>query len=536
MLVILLLLTALSVVIAMTESVALRPSAFSATHPTSPAPESGPLDGAIPAFFQANTGQVDEEVKYLAVGPSYGFFLTRDAATYVFTAGDESSRRLALRLNFIGADTEGGPIPVGDSPTKVNYLRGDDPAAWRQDLPTFSGVGWESLYPGIDLAFNGADRKVKYEFIVAPGADYHTIRLGYEGADRLRLDAAGELVIGTSLGDIRDERPHIWQETDGRRRPIEGGFVVDGHEVGFWVGRYDPDLPLIIDPGLSFSTFVGGSSHDYGTDLLAVEAGGHTYITGYANSPDFPTTSGAYETTSSGGLDAFVFKLTPDGSGMVYSTFLGGSGNDRGTSLSVDASGTVFVGGYTDSADFPTTAGVPATTISVGPDAFIARLDPTGANLDYATYLGGSGADYGQALGLDSAGNVYIAGRTNSTDLPTVPGSYNMAINGGTDVFIAKLDAGGAVFDYLTYLGGTSGDLPYGLAVDSNGEVRLTGHTLSVNFPVVGAYDGGYNGFGDVFVTHIQPDGSGLSYSTYIGGSGSDYGREIVIGPGANRT
>ncbi len=413
LLIVLLLLTTLMAVLSMMESAVAPPAAFSALQPTSPAPELSPLDRAIPAFFQANSGQVDEDVEYFAVGSGYGFFLTRDAATYAFTAGDESAQRLALRLTFVGADTERGPRPIGDLATKVSYLRGNDPAGWRQALPTFSGVGWESLYPGIDIAFNGADRKVKYEFTVAPGADYQVIRLGYEGADRLRLDASGELIIETPLGDIRDERPYIWQEAGGRRRRIQGGgLIVDGNEVGFWVGRYDPDLPLVIDPGLSFSTFVGGSSHDYGTDLLAVDAGGYVYITGYAKSPDFPMTSGAYETTNSGGFDAFVFKLAPDGSGLVYSTFLGGSGDDRGTSLVVDASGTVFVGGYTSSADFPTTAGVPATTISTGPDAFIARLDPTGANLDYATYLGARArTTAARSVSTRRATSIWSAGR-----------------------------------------------------------------------------------------------------------------------------
>ncbi len=422
-------------------------------------------------------------------------------------------------------------------PGKANYFLGNDPTKWRTNVPTYARVHYQDLYPGIDLIYYGNQRQLEYDLVVRPGADPSRIRLGVQGADTLDVDAQGDLVLHTAGGDIRQRKPAAYQEIDGMRQEISGGYVLKGsHTVGFEVGAYDASRPLVIDPVLFYSTYLGGSSDDFGSGI-AVDSSGDAYVTGYTLSTDFPTTVGAFQTThaADGGLDdGFVTKLNPTGAALVYSTYLGGSSDDFGFGIAVDSSGDVYVTGYTLSTAFPTTVGAFQMTNAGGYDGFVTKLNPTGAALVYSTYLGGSSDDFGRGIAVDAAGSAYVTGYTYSTAFPTTVGAFqttHAADSGRNDAFVTKLNPTGAGLVYSTYLGGNSFDVGLGIAVDALGSAYVTGGTQSTNFPTTTrAFQTTFGGgVVDGFVTKLNPAGSMLDYSTYLGGTGLDTGFGIAV-------
>jgi hypothetical protein len=397
------------------------------------------------------------------------------------------------------------------------------------------------VYPGIDLVFRGTREALEYDFLLAPGADPGAIALRFQGAEDLSIDPHGDLVITTAVGELVHRAPVIYQEVGGDRREVSGAYRLDGDRVGFALGPYDPARPLIIDPVvLAYSTLLGGSDFDGGRSI-AVDLYGHAYVTGFTESPDFPTTAGAFDRTHNGEADAFVTKLTPNGAALTYSTFLGGSGTDQGLGIAVDGAGAAYVTGFTDDADidFPTTPGAFDRTHQAGPDdAFVSKLTPTGAALAYSTFLGGSGTDQGSGIAVE-AGMAYVTGLTvdAATDFPTTPGAFDQTHNGGfTDAFVTKVGLTGAALGYSTFLGGSGGDNGFGIAVDEAGAAYVAGGTqdADTDFPTTaGAFDQTHNGpaeAADAFVTKVGPTGAApLAYSTFLGGSDRDFGSGIAV-------
>jgi len=397
---------------------------------------------------------------------------------------------------------------------------------------------YRDLYPGIDLTYYGREGQLEYDFVVRPGADLRRILVGFSGAEKLEVDAQGDLLLRTGPDVIRQRKPIAYQEVNGTRREIPVSYVLKGaHRVAFKVAAHDSGRPLIIDPALFYSTYLGGSIRDGGQGI-AVDSAGNAYVTGLSNSPDFPTATGAFQGTLAGSFDAFVTKINPVGSApLVYSTYLGGSGDDYGLGIAVDAAGNASLTGFTNSPNFPTTPAAIQSAPGGSADAFVTKLNSSGSALIYSTYLGGSGYDVGQGIALDSLGSAYVTGVTSSADFPTSVAAFQIALAGSFDAFVTKLNlAGSAPLVYSTYLGGDSDDRGYAVAVDSSGSAYVTGYTTSTNYPTTpGAFQTTYAGGADVFVAKLNPAGSTpLLYSTYLGGTGQDIGQAIAVNASGN--
>jgi len=490
--------------------------------------------GALPLVFESNEGQGDSATRFVAHGKGYALALAPTEALLSLTppivatslhdrpAGNPPSPPPAstVHFRFPGANPDAAMRAEQPLPGIVNYLVGNDPEQWRTNIPTTARVRYTDLYPGIDLVVYGTqDGAWEYDVIVAPGADPATFALAVEGTTGVTLDAAtGDLVLGAGAGEVRQHAPTIYQTVNGERRGVTGGYALREDEtVGFAVGEYDPTVPLVIDPTLVYSAYLGGSGLDQGFGI-AVDTSGNAYITGTTTSADFP---GTPPMTYGGGIDAFVTKLSTNGT-LIYSTYLSGSGSDRGIAIAVDTSGNAYVTGNTDSTDFPAPSIVPR---SGGVDAFVVKLSTTGGRL-YGTYLGGSADDYGRGIAVDTAGNAYVTGETSSPDFPVTNGT--MYAN-GPEAFATKLSANG-VRVYSTYLGGSSASGGNGIAVDTGGNAYVTGVTFGV-FPVT---DGStYSSGVDAFVAKLNGSGA-LVYGTYLGGCGYDQANGIAVDAGGN--
>jgi len=509
--------------------------------------------GKLPLHFEANQGQTHQDVRFLARGSGYSLYLTAGEAVLVLTKPNPDAKRdlrstperrgtqprgtpVVVRMSLVGAAPK--PLVSGreELPGKANYLIGKDPAKWRTNVPTYAKVHYRAVYPGIDLVYYGNQRQLEYDFVVAPGANPERIVLGFKGAERLEINAEGELVLHAAGEVIRQRVPVIYQEVDGIRQEIAGGYVLkSANRVGFQVAAYDQSRPLVIDPTLVYATYLGGSGGEAGGGI-AVDAAGAAYVTGTTGSTDFPTTPGAIQTTYGGGGtfplregDAFVTKLNAAGTALVYSTYLGGSSKDVASGIAVDAAGAAYVTGYTASTDFTAGCTDPCTvlngTLNFAFDAFVTKLNPTGTALVYSTYLGGSGGDVSYGIAVDAAGAAYVTGFTRSTDFTagcTAPCTVlNGTLGGFGDAFVTKINAAGTALVYSTYLGGSGDEEGHGIAVDAAGAVYVTGYTNSPDFTASctgpctvldGTYGG--NGWTDAFATKINAAGTALVYST----------------------
>lgn len=528
----------------------------------------------LPLAFDANQGQTDPQVKYLARGNGYTLFLASNKAVLSMSSVSESPLRDAMFRRYIGitrwqklmrqrarhAQTQvavlnmeivgANPHPqiAGQEllPGVTNYLIGNDPNKWRTQVPQYARVAYEGVYPGVDLAFHGEQRKLEFDFLVAPRADPAPIGLQFTGAKRMALDESGDLVLTSATGDVTMKKPVAYQESNGLRQPVEASFVMKGHgQVGLALGHYDRSRELVIDPALNYATYLGGSGEEEAFGI-ALDSNLDVYVTGDTNSPNFPTASG---TVASSGFDAFVTKLKGDGSAIVYTTLIGGSNDDFGVAIAVDSSLDAFVAGGTQSSNFPIRGSAAQSTFGGGtcgtspcPDAFLAKLDPTGASLLYSTYLGGKNSDVANAMVIDNAGNAYLGGETFSAGYPGATGTLNLGNNTtAADGFVAKIDNTGALV-FFTYLGGSNGDLISGITLDAGApNIIATGDTISTDFPfTTGAFqtkcgtDGNCNPVGGVpqsdgFVTKLDSAGSlTFVYSTYLGGSGADVSAAIT--------
>ncbi len=520
----------------------------------------------IEMSFEENRGQIDDEVKFLARGAGYTVFLTATEAVFVLrnaecglrnensvnpsaSTGEPCSetnpkseirnqQSKVLRMKLEGANPRPAVSGQNELEGKVNYFVGSDPAKWRTEIPTFGRVRYEELYQGVGMVYYGNQRQLEYDFVVAPGADYKQIALKFEGADGMALEAGtGDLLLRVGDETVRQQRPVVYQEVNGERQEIESGYALKGAgRVEFAVGQYDASKPLVIDPVLAYSTYLGGGNVDQGNGI-AVDSAGNAYVAGNTASTNFPTAN-AVQGTFAGTDDAFVTKLNANGSALLYSTYLGGSNLDQGYGIAVDSAGNAYVTGQTTSTNFPTANAVQGTNAGGDADAFVTKLNANGSALVYSTYLGGSDFDYGNGIGVDSAGNACVTGFTSSTNFPTANAVQGTNAGGDGDAFVTKLNATGSARLYSTYLGGSNYDGGHDIAVDSAGNAHVTGFTQSANFPTANAVQGtpGLNVgiLGDAFVTKLNASGSALLYSTYLGGSSGDQGNGIAVDSAGN--
>ena len=467
---------------------------------------------SLPFRFEQNTGQTDSAVKFVSRSSNYTVFLAAGAATL-------RSGSSVLRMTLVGANPDAKFVGIDSLNSSVHYLIGNS-NAWNRDVPVYERVEYRNVYPNIDVVFyGGSSHRLEYDLILHPQAEPSQIRIRFECTDPLQTDSNGDVVLRTAAGEWRHTNPKIYQIRNEGQRKIEGRLVQLGpNEAGFDFENYDHSLPLVIDPALTYSTYLGGSGEDTGTSI-AVDGAGNAYVTGWTESLDFPETTG----TTLGaprGVDAYVAKLSPGGS-LLYLTYLGGSGQDQAYGIAVDGAGSAVIAGTTYSTNFPTlNAAQPG--LGGGQDGFVAKLNPAGNGLVFSTYLGGSGADSAAGVSVDPQGNIYVAGGTASANFPVRSG-LQLKSGGGEDAFLTKFSSTGAIV-YSTYLGGAGNDNATAVVADASGAAYLTGGTSSPNFPVANAFQPTLGGGQDAFAAKIGPAGNTLLYSTYLGGSGGSAG------------
>jgi hypothetical protein len=667
---------------------------------------------ALPLAFEQNQGQTDAQVKYMARGSGYTLFLTAKDAVFSLrslsaegkTATGGSGTELhaknsprqrnprkdsiaVVRMQLVGGNSLAKVSASGQLPGKSNYFVGNDPSQWHTDVAHYARVSYQDVYPGVNLAFHGAQRQLEFDFVVAPGANPAPIGFHLTGAQGMKMDESGNLVISSAAGDVQLHKPVAYQEQNGARQPVDARFALKANnQVSFELGNYDHSHELVIDPSVLYATYLGGSGNDEGYGI-AFDSSNNAYVTGQTASSNFPTTTGAHQTGLLGTANVFVTSIAAGGSSLIYSTYIGGTGSsgDSGNAIAVDqTSGAAYVVGGTTSSNFPTTSGAFQTTLNGPGNAFVFELSPGGAtarlrrpanrpssglfyamflpiggmallglgfgssgsrgkklfgflllglllsslllvpacgggggsgaslggggggggggnggtpagSLTYSTYLGGTGSDValGIALASDNSGDVYVAGRTSSSDFPTLdplqtsgggfvtklnssgtalvystylavagdsvnaiavdssdnayvtgqthsssfhttPGAYQTTCGsctgGNSNGFVAVLNPAGSAYVYSTFLGGSVIDSGEGIVVDSSDNAYVTGLTESSNFPTTsGAFQTTYGGSTDAFVTKVNPTGSALVYSTYLGGNANDSGAGIAI-------
>ncbi len=504
-----------------------------------------------------------------------------------------------LRIALAGGNPRAEAVGLDNLPGRVNYFRGKDPARWRAGVRTYAKVRYRDVYPGVDVVYYGKHGALEYDLVVAPDADPRVIALTFDDARRIELDPSGDLMLHLAGGAVRQLKPVVHQEVDGVRRRVAARYTVEGRRVGVHVAAYDKSRPLVIDPVVLYGTYLGGSdlseglaiavdasgsvyvagdsvavdfqlvgpiqpalagnydaivmklapdaatlqyatylggAQDDSASAIAVDAAGNAYVGGFTSSADFPVTLGALQATNHGGFaDGFVVKLNPAGTALLYSTYLGGGGDDQIFGLRVDGAGRVVVAGSTDSTDFPVVSALQGTS-GGGFDAFVARIDAAGSALLGSTYLGGAGDDGVLGMAMDATGAVYLTGYTSSLlDFPATAGGLQRVYGGGDfDAFVAKLDARLSTLVYSTYLGGSGQDFAWAVAVDGSGNAFVTGWTISTDFPTVSALQPVKAGDYDAFVAKLNPAGSALVYSTYLGGSSFDSGLAIGVDSGGD--
>ena len=547
--------------------------------------------GELPLRFEANQGQTDREVKFLSRGRGYGVFLTGNEAVLTLrrpsefsastvgkniqskellllnpeglvgaresrNSGPQSQPAAAVHMKLVGANPQAPVVGLDELPGKSNYFVGNDAKKWRTSVTTYAKVRYKDVYPGVDLVYHGNQGQLEYDFVVAPGADLRPITLEVNSQNSKfearrdqteahpRIDIDGSLVLPTVGGEVRFHKPRVYQlipdsGTQTARRYVDSHYLLkDRDQISFEVAAYDADKALIIDPVLSYSSYLRGSMNDFG-NAITVDSDGNIYVTGGTTSSDFPTTSGVYQTTyggADGGYqsvngDVFVTKLNPSGSALVYSTYLGGFGDDNAYGIVVDAGKNVYLTGGTNSLDFPVTLGAYRPTSGVGlTDVFVTKLDPTGSSLVYSTHIGVSVEGIrGFGIDVDATGSAYVAGGC-GPGFPSTPGAFQTGSGAFSSAFVMKLNPSGSAADYSTFLSGGGIDYAESIAVDKNGNAYVTGYASSSGYPTTpGGFQTVLGGGADAFVTVVNPTGSGLVYSTFLGGSVFDDGRRIAV-------
>ncbi len=505
---------------------------------------------ALPLAFEQNKGQTDAQVKYMARANGYTLFLTANDAVFSLhspsASGDRSTKQLnpkdstsVVRMQLVGGNALAKVAATNQLPGASNYFLGNDPGRWRTNVPRYARVSYQDVYPGVNLAFHGAQRQLEFDFLVAPRANPEPIDFHFTGAQGLKTDDSGNLIVSSAAGNVVLHKPVAYQEQNGARQTVDARFAVKANnQVKFELGNYDRSRELVIDPSVSvaYATYLGGLAEDDGYGI-AIDSSGNVYVTGQTASANFPHLGGVAPNTFSGIFDVFVTKIAAGGSSLIYSTYVGGTGSESGNAIAVDASGDAFVAGGTNSNPFPTTASAFQTSLNGATNAFVFELNPTGNALTYSTYLGGTGQDValGLALASDNSGDVYVVGTTTSTDFPSKNPLQSTPAGG----FVTKLNSLGTALVYSTYLGGGAGDIASAVAVDSSNNAYVTGKALNATFhTTAGAFQttcaSCSGGFPDAFLTVIKADGSSYVYSSFLGGTGADVGDGIAVDSSGN--
>jgi hypothetical protein len=541
--------------------------------------------------FEENRGQAARDVKFVSHGSGYALSLApqeidiallrhramtasplhRAAALRALREASKTMRTTVIRMQLEGANPAPAIAPAEPFPGKSNYFVGNNREKWVTDVPSYGRVKYSGIYPGVDVEFYGNQRHLEYDFTVAPGADPKSIALKIEGAQKLGIDSRGDLILHTTGGDAKFQKPVVYQMLGAERREVAANYALASHNrVMFAVAKYDQSLPLVIDPILTYSTFLGGTGDETGFGI-AVDASGDAFIGGFTSSADFPVTSAtAFQSdntlsTLPGGC-GFVTEIDPAGAHQLYSTYLcgataGGSGNfDEVFSIAVDTAGKVYVTGVAFSTDFPIVNGLPKPNNNVAGSVFISKLDPSAsgaASLLYSTFFGGLSGSFGNAIAVDNSGNAYVGGQTFSDPGNTASGGFPITngafrstlTNAVGDAFLTRIDTtqtGDAGLIYSTYLGGDGansanflgfGDMIFGVAVDSANNAYVSGETSSTNFPTVNAFQPTLtagNSQAAAFVSRIdttKASTASLVYSTYLSGSVLDLGLGLALGP-----
>jgi hypothetical protein len=534
--------------------------------------------GRLPLIFESNQGQTDPRVRFLAHGHGYGLYLTADQA--VLTLRKSAAQTTVLRMKLARASADSLISGADELPGKSNYLIGNDPSRWYRNVPQFARVRYHNVYPGIDLLYYGKQGRLEYDFEVAPGSDPTQIALKFSGlrdeaVQDLRLDPNGDLILPiANNGDVHLQAPRVYQRFGLEQRVVTGGFALRGHgEVGFDLGDYDRTRALIIDPVLTYSTYLGGSGEEScsailnptggagsivtpGCPAIAVDSGNNAYIAGSSTSTDFPNPTGKSPTLV-GVANVFVAKFNNTGSALTFSTFIGGNGTDTPAGVAVDSGFNVVIAGNTTSTNFPANLGFQnAPLAGSGPShVFVTKLDPTGSVLLYSTYLSGNGTDTATGVALDPSGNGYVTGFTTSTNqpsgtsaFPATLGAFQTVSKASSQFFLSVLNfrlTGFSSLIYSTYIGGSTlpsggtATIGGGVAVDTNYNAYVTGGTSFTDMPVLNAFQGTVEGGIDVWVGKFNfPQNSSqpptLSYLTYLGGTGNDIGYAIAVDSGSD--
>ena len=479
----------------------------------------------LPLHFEPNAGHVNPAFPFVARGIGYRMALAATSAEISLlrtppssiAASTSQTAHAAVRVHFDGAMADARI--AGDTPLagRSHYFSDGDAAQAVTDVPHFARVRVTGLYPGIDLVYYGNPRELEFDFVVAPGSDPGIIRLRFEGVDAVHLDETGDLLLQTEAGSIRQHRPRVYQEVDGTHVTVAGRYrVLSDHEVAIDIGAYDHDQPLIIDPVLSYSTFLGGRANDTGA-AIAVDAAGNVYIAGSTTSGNFPLVNAYDSRLGNGDQDVYVAKLNAAGTALVYSTLVGGTrGIDAASGIAIDAQGNAYVTGSTNNNDFPTSTTAYQKAPASGGGAFALKLGPSGNTLVYSTYLLNAS---NTRIAVDNAGSAYVTGQA-ASGFATSPGAFQstMRTTLGSAPFALKLNPAGSGIAYSTFVGGSGNDVAKAMALDSAGNVYLGGSTMSSDFPLLNPIQASLGGAKDAFVTKLNSTGSALLYSTLLGG------------------
>ncbi|MES2764541.1 MAG: SBBP repeat-containing protein [Bacteroidota bacterium] len=507
---------------------------------------SGTLISSPPkeGVFIENKSQWNGDILFKTSLSGLKFSVTKEALIYDFFKKEVSlesktvhQKGQSVKMEFTGSNPASFKGSVQES-GEYNYFYGKDPQNWVRKARSFKTLTATNIYDGIDAVVTLDNGLPRYDFVVKPGADPRNISLKFTGADEVSTDALGNLKLATQYGSIYNGKLLAYQEIEGKQSKVECSFKITGNAVTFNCGKYDPTLPLIIDPTV-YATYVGGGMDDEMTSVV-VDPSGNIITAGWSASDDYPVQAGSYDITFGLGTDAVVTRFNPAITSIVSSTFIGGSGDEAIRDISIDGAGNICVVGETNSTDFPTKSGAVSQTAQGSIDVFVCRLNNTGSDLIYSTYVGGTKDEYALAMKADLNNNIYLTGKTNSTNFPTTLSVFDRTQNGSFDAFVIKIASGGSLL-YSTFLGGGDDDIAYAIAVDASSNIYVAGETSSGNYPTAPIpsqfngqskpFDNTYNLAVDGFVVKFNSSLSTQTFSTYIGGSGDDRVRGIGLGP-----
>ncbi len=521
-----------------------------------------------PLFFEKNMGQFDSEVDFVSRNDNLNLYLSSGHAKISF---DPLDKKNYIKIILLDTDQIPQSKGVNQKQGKINYFSGQEKETWQHNIPLYEKVTYQSVYPGINLLYYGNNGKFEYDFIVAPYIDYRIIKLKFEGIEKMELNGTGDLLLYTEQGTIVQKAPLVYQENNYEKQIIESQYLLtDNNQVSFQIADYDETRPLIIDPVLTYASYLGNKNNEEGNDIV-VDSDRNTYIVGSTTSVDFPINNPLQNKHGGGKYDLFVSKFDANNA-LVFTTYLGGSANDKGLSIAVDQTGYIYIAGETDSRDFPIRLPIQSTLSgnnncnegkSDCNDAFIAKLNKDGSELLFSTYLGGNNKEIARSIAVDNEENVYIAGVTTSYNFPVQNEiqstlkqqeasegklrelcGVSLSIKNYGDIFISKLDTKNISYIFSTYLGGTCVDAAFGIDLDNSKNIFVTGMTASPDFPVqIDAdvcselniteeeclpFQENFKFQTDIFLLKLNPEGNKILYATYFGDSGAEIGLDVA--------